>query len=88
MVADRNLSFEMPIAASVWAYIHFLSPEAAAHLSSSASTIHNWIIDAYATQKEIVVQQLHAASGLVHVTLDGWTSCNNCALLGVISHSL
>ena len=64
------------------------SPEAAAHLPSSVSTIHNWIIDAYATQKEVVVQQLHAASRLVHKTLDGWTSCNNWALLGVISHSL
>jgi len=52
------------------------------------NTVHNWIIDVYAIQKDVVVPQLHAASGLVHVTLDGWTSCNNWAMLGVISHSL
>jgi hypothetical protein len=88
MSADRDLSLELATAASVWAYIHFLSPEAAAHHPSSLSTIHNWIIDVYAIQKAVVVPPLHAASGLVHVTLDGCTSSNNWAMLGVISHSL
>jgi hypothetical protein len=78
----------MPTAAAVRAYIDYINPYAATQLPTSSSTIHNWVIEAYNIQKQAMMENLHATSGLVHITLDGWTSCNNWSLLGVISHFL
>lgn len=43
-------------------------------------------MEAYAAQKYEMKAMLHAAPGMIHITLDTWTSPNNILFLGVIGH--
>jgi hypothetical protein len=82
MVADQNLSFEFPTSDTFQAYAHFMRPDAAKHLPSSSTTLRAWILEAYKAHKEVMIEVLHAAPGLVHITADVWTAPNDIALLG------
>jgi hypothetical protein len=86
MVADQNLSFEFPTSEVFQAYTHFLRLDAAKHLPSSSTTIRSWLVESYQAQKETMLEILHAAPGLVHITADGWTAPNDIPLLGVVGH--
>jgi hypothetical protein len=86
LVADQDLTFAFPTAASFQGYAEFLNPEAANHLPASSSTVKAWIMEAYAAQKDEMMAVLHAAPGMIHITLDAWTSPNNIPFLGVIGH--
>jgi hypothetical protein len=43
-------------------------------------------MEAYEAQKDEMMAVLHAAPGMIHITLDAWTSPNNIPFLGVIGH--
>jgi uracil phosphoribosyltransferase len=70
LVADQNLSFELPISEAFQAYAHALREEAGADLPSSSTTVRTWIVNAYQTQKDRMIEVLHAAPHLVHITAD------------------
>jgi hypothetical protein len=86
MVADQNLSFEFPTSDTFQAYAHFMRPDAAKHLPSSSTTLRVWILEAYKAHKEVMIEVLHAAPGLVHITADVWTAPNDVPLLGTVGH--
>jgi hypothetical protein len=86
LVADQNLSFELPTSEAFQAYAHALREEAGADLPSSSTTVRTWIVNAYQTQKDRMIEVLHGAPHLVHITADGWTAPNDLPLLGVIAH--
>jgi hypothetical protein len=70
MVADRNLSFEFPTFDAFQAYAHFMRHDSAKHLPWSSSTRRALILEAYKAQKEAIIEVLHTAPGLVHITAD------------------
>jgi hypothetical protein len=86
MVADQTLSFELPTSDSFQAYVQFIRSDAATHLPCSSTTIRTWILEAYKAQKDVMIEVLHAAPGLVHITADGWTAPNDIPLLGAVGH--
>lgn len=51
-----------------------------------AVTVRAWIISAFQTHKQMIIERLGRSHGKVHFSFDLWTSPNHLALLAVIGH--
>ena len=53
---------------------------------SIGATIHSWIMSEFELREAQVKQLLDNAPGQIHISVDGWVSPNNIALLGIVAY--
>lgn len=85
-VVESNLSFRAPENRRLRAIFEYLNPSVRlrdAHISGN--TVRSRAIEAYNKHKEKVIDVLQKASGLVHISFDGWRSRNRHAFFGIVA---
>jgi hypothetical protein len=65
--------------------LFFLSPTLMNHLPKAARTIRSWILTAFTSKKQQLMEDLHQARSRVSISFDLWTSPNPYAILGVVA---
>ena len=66
--------------------LFYLFPPLADLLSKAASTLQQWVKEAFKMRKEKLKQNMQEAHSNTSISFDLWTSPNYLAILGVIGH--
>ena len=81
-----HLAFSMATNVYFRTFLEVCSVTALGLLPDSENTIRAWIMDAFHTKKQQLMNKMHKTKGLIHISLDLWTSPNSLALVGVAGH--
>jgi hypothetical protein len=85
-ITKQNISFQQVENIEFRKLQHYCDPSAAALIPKSGNTIKAWIYVLFNQAKDHLRSMLHRAPGVIHITLDMWSSTNQLPLLGVIAH--
>jgi len=66
--------------------LYYLFPPLAKLLPKAASTLRQWVKDAFESRKERLRQDMREAHSNISLSFDLWTSPNCLAILGVVAH--
>ena len=66
--------------------LFYLFPPLAKLLPKAASTLRQWVMDAFEQKKDKLRQDLHNARSNISLSFDLWTSPNCLAILGIVAH--
>ena len=86
LLATGNLPLRLVELGEFRDFLFYLNKDVDAFLPASHTTIQEWIIRQKDSQKERIIQKLHNARSIIHLSVDAGQSPNNHALLAIVAH--